>query len=534
MSFIYDFAMDFMTEQRGIFVTIFLMPISVIWDLWFAIRAWVIMKLYSAPELHKQRVKKASDQVRQATANAKPGTKLCTARGGWLSISPSLRPYKKVATNIEINMYDILELNEAEKYVHVEPMVNMGHLSHYLIPHGYTIPVLPEMDDLTVGGLFMGTGIEASSHKYGLFDDFVLEAEVILASGEVVTCSKTQNRELFDALPWSYGTLGFLVSCKIKVIPCKPYIRIEYRGCQTRKQSVDLFTEASCAENPPDFVEGISYSPEKMVVMTSNMVEASEVENDKVNNIGLWFKPWYFKHVEKMLEMSSPDKPHVEYIPLRQFYHRWTSAIFWELEQIIPFGNHPLYRALLGWFTPSVALLKLTQTPAIKKLYDEQHVIQDMLVPISKMSEALDVFEEHYQIYPLWCCPYRQYDYSDGNTEHRHFLRKPLNTNKEGYEMYVDLGAYGVPRSCIEKRPFDIVKASRAVEQYVSDVHGSQMLYATSYLSRDEFRTMFNHKHYDEMKRKVDPNDVFPQVYEKVCKGAMKFWQDQAGDKKLD
>jgi len=29
----------------------------------------------------------------------------------------------------------------------------MGMLSAFLIPKGYTIPVLPEMDDLTVGGL---------------------------------------------------------------------------------------------------------------------------------------------------------------------------------------------------------------------------------------------------------------------------------------------------------------------------------------------------------------------------------------------
>ncbi|GBG27560.1 Delta24-sterol reductase [Hondaea fermentalgiana] len=534
MGFLYDMAVNFMTEQRGIFVTVFLMPVSVVWDIMFALRSWLIMALYSAPELHKQRVQEASAQVRDATTNAPPGTKLCTARGGWLSISLSLRPYKKVATNISINMYDILELNETESYVHVEPMVNMGQLSHYLIPRGYTIPVLPEMDDLTVGGLFMGTGIEASSHKFGLFDEFVIEAEVILASGEVVTCSKTQNRDLFDALPWSYGTLGFLVSCKIKVIPCKPYIRIEYRGCHNKKQGLELFTKASCMDIPPDFVECIAYSSETMVVMTSDMVDEDAVEKDKINKIGRWYKPWYFKHVEKMLEISSPEKPHVEYIPVRQFFHRWTSAIFWELEQIIPFGNHPLYRALLGWFTPSVALLKLTQTEAIRKTYEEQHIVQDMLVPISKTSEALDVFDTHYQIYPLWICPYRQYDYSDATTEHRHFLRKPNKPNKEGYEMYVDLGAYGVPRPCLEKKPFDVIKSSRAVEKYVTEANGSQMLYATSYLSRDEFREMFNHAHYDKMKQKVDPNDFFPQVYEKVCKGAMNFWQAKAGDKKLD
>ena len=30
---------------------------------------------------------------------------------------------------------------------------------------GWTIPIVPELDDLTVGGLVMGTGIETSSHR---------------------------------------------------------------------------------------------------------------------------------------------------------------------------------------------------------------------------------------------------------------------------------------------------------------------------------------------------------------------------------
>ena len=48
----------------------------------------------------------------------------------------------------------------------------MGQLSRTLNHIGWTIPILPELDDLTIGGLVMGTGIETSSHKYGLFQVF--------------------------------------------------------------------------------------------------------------------------------------------------------------------------------------------------------------------------------------------------------------------------------------------------------------------------------------------------------------------------
>ena len=58
-------------------------------------------------------------------------------------------------------------------------MVTMGQLNRTLNRLGWTIAVLPELDDLTVGGMVMGTGIETSSHKYGLFQvrfHYVLKA----------------------------------------------------------------------------------------------------------------------------------------------------------------------------------------------------------------------------------------------------------------------------------------------------------------------------------------------------------------------
>ena len=165
-------------------------------------------------------------------------------------------------------------------------------------------------------------------------------------------------------------------------------------------------------------------------------------------------------------------------------------------------------------------------------MYEKQHVIQDMLVPMKKMKDSLEVFHNSYQIYPLWICPYRAYDNGSKGVPHRNFLKIPkdlsANRNEDDgskYEMYVDLGAYGVPAAVKEKRSFDIVSVSRSVEQYITGIHGFQMLYADSYLSYDEFREMFDHTHYDEMKAKFDPRGGFPEVYDKVCKGAKKYWE---------
>merc|ERR1739844_7398 len=104
-------------------------------------------------------------------------------------------------------MNDILEVNIQERTVTVEPMVTMGLLVPELMRQGWTLPVVPELEELTVGGMIAGTGVESSSHHSGLFQEFFIELEVILASGAVVKCSRNEREELFQAFFWSYGTL---------------------------------------------------------------------------------------------------------------------------------------------------------------------------------------------------------------------------------------------------------------------------------------------------------------------------------------
>ena len=504
----------FATEHRSWLVIFVVAPMSLIFDTVLKFRAWYVQTFFSAPELHNQRVADIVAQI-QAWREKNDGTKLCTARPGWESISPGYRAYKASSTRIRINLRDILSLVREAMTVRCEPMVSMGQISHYLVAKGLTLPLVPEMDDLTVGGLTMGVGIEGSSHKYGLMDDTVVSYEVVLADGSVVTASADENEELFRALPWSYGTLGFLVSVTLRVVPCKPFVRLTSYPCHTHDAGVRVFTEKATAENPTDFVESLAYSFDRSVVMTGEMVDKSEVDSSKLNAIGWWFKPWFYKHVETALQS---DEPRVEFIPLRQYYHRHTKSIFWELEQMCPLGNHPVFRWLFGMLMPpKVSFLKLTQTETLREMYEKQHVIQDMLVPVSDMSATLQNFQQHYNLYPLWICPHRHYD------KPGHFLRRPNNPEFEDpqhgrYEMYVDLGAYGIPRKVLDKQPFDIVHENRAVEDFVHSRNGFQMLYADTYRTRAEFRAMFDHTHYDAMRERYGALEAFPEVFDKVKK----------------
>merc|ERR1712111_218373 len=105
-----------------------------------------------------------------------------------------------------------------------------------------------------------------------------------------------------------------------------------------------------------------------------------------------------------------------------------------------------------------------------------------MLVPVGKLRESLEVFDDLAKIYPIWLCPFKL---PNGPG----MLKTPSGED----EMFVDVGVYGVPK----REGFDGVKTTRKVEEYVRNVQGYQMMYADSYMTKDEFRAMFDHTLYD-------------------------------------
>ena len=58
-------------------------------------------------------------------------------------------------------------------------------------------------------------------------------------------------------------------------------------------------------------------------------------------------------------------------VPKREYLLRHNKAIFWVIESMIPFGNHPLFLLLLGWMLPpKPAFMKITTTPISEYKYN--------------------------------------------------------------------------------------------------------------------------------------------------------------------
>ena len=140
-----------MTEYRSLMVVVLALPLSMMWDLLLYLR-WQWAAYTKVPVLHATRVERVVEQIK-----ARPkGMRMCTGRPGWQCMSLSYRNYKSSMHQIDavVDMIDIvsLDLKSETMSITVEPLVTTGQLTGALLHLGYTLPVVPEMDGLWLGG----------------------------------------------------------------------------------------------------------------------------------------------------------------------------------------------------------------------------------------------------------------------------------------------------------------------------------------------------------------------------------------------
>ena len=81
---------------------------------------------------------------------------------------------------------------------------------------------------------------------------------------------------MFYSVPWSYGTLGFLVAAELSIIPAKKYVQLEYTPITNRKDLGHLLPAAASSEEKFDFVETLLYNKDGAVLMKGRLTDHCE------------------------------------------------------------------------------------------------------------------------------------------------------------------------------------------------------------------------------------------------------------------
>ncbi|XP_078448530.1 cell elongation protein / DWARF1 / DIMINUTO (DIM) [Wolffia australiana] len=520
---------DYFVRFRWIIVIFVVLPISAtLYLLTYLGDVWSCSKSFQRRQReHDENVKKVMNRLKQR--DPKRDGLVCTARKPYFAVGMRNVDYKR-ARHFEVDLSafrNVLDIDRERMVARVEPLVDMGHITRVTVPMNLALAVVAELDDLTVGGLINGYGIEGSSHIYGLFSDTVVALELVLADGRLVRATKdNEYSDLFYAVPWSQGTIGLLVAAEIKLIPIKEYMRLTYTPVRgTLRDVAQAYADSFAPRDKdpgkvPDFVEGMVYSASEGVMMTGRYASKEEARRrgNIINSVGWWFKPWFYQHAEKALTKGE----FVEYIPTREYYHRHTRCLYWEGKLILPFGDQFWFRWLLGWLMPpKVSLLKATQGEAIRNYYHDMHVIQDLLVPLYKVPDALEWVHREMEVYPLWLCPHRLFKlpvktmiYPEPGFELHH-----RQGDTQFAQMFTDIGVYYAPAAVLRGEEFNGIEAVRRLEQWMIENHSFQPQYAVSELSEKDFWRMFDAELYEACRRKYKAVGTFMSVYYKSKKG---------------
>lgn len=386
---------------------------------------------------------------------------------------------------------DIISIDKRNAIAEVEGMATYEKIFDETSAHGFMPAVVPQLKSITIGGAVSGGGIESSSFKEGLVHESVTEMDILLSDGNTVVCTRENKyKDLFLGFPNSYGTLGYTLKLKIKLIPIKKYVKITH----LRHDNLINFFHAlkeHCDHRNVDFIDGTLFSEKELYLTLGEFVDQAPEVSD-YTYMGIYYK--------------SIKEKNIDYLTSYNYIWRWDTDWFWCSKHF--FVQNPAVRFIMGRkrlrSSTYSKLMKLNhQYPLFDLLSGifnkRESVIQDVQIPIDNCKEFIDFFQKEIRINPIWVCPTRAHD------RNIVFDLYKMNTDK----LYVNFGFWDVI-----KTRFDGYH-NRKVEKMVKQLNGKKSLYSSSYYSEEEFWELYNKSAYDRLKSKYDPVNVFPNLYEK-------------------
>ena len=226
---------------------IIVVPLSAALRLRTSLRRWWISMFReiggkAAKEQHEANVEKIASQLRGWNSDGRQ-RKLRTARPNWAAMSLKLGSNKDdchlIATS---ELKQIIAIDVENLTITAEPGVTMGELTDVLLPLGLALQTHVEMESITLGGIAMGFGIETNSFRYGFFQESVLEYSFLDSMAKQHTVTADSAPEVFYALPWSHGTLGFLTRLVVRLVRTKPFVRMVYEPTKSAAQLTERLT----------------------------------------------------------------------------------------------------------------------------------------------------------------------------------------------------------------------------------------------------------------------------------------------------
>lgn len=406
------------------------------------------------------------------------------------------------AVQLDVSGFDgVLDVDPLTRTADVQGMTTYEQLVDATLPLGLMPLVVPQLKTITIGGAVTGLGIESSSYRNGLVHESVRELEILTGDGRVVVARPdNEHRALFHGFPNSYGTLGYALRLVIELEPVRPFVRLRHVPFTERtvyfSTMAAVCDERSYEGEPVDFIDGTVFGGDELYLTLGTFVDDAPAISD-YKGMGIYYR--------------SLQRRRVDHLTVRDYLWRWDTDWFW-CSRVFGVQNPRVRRLVPKRLLRSDNYWKLVD---IEKRYGllrrldrfrgrppEEHVVQDIEVPIERARDFFDFLVREIPISPFWVCPLRQ---RDPTARWDLYSLDPSVT-------YVNFGFWStVP---LAEGQADGTH-NRRVEHVVEELGGRKSLYSTSFYEPDEFWRLYNGDAYAALKREYDRDDRLADLYEK-------------------
>jgi FAD/FMN-containing dehydrogenase len=118
--------------------------------------------------------------------------------------------------------FHAMSLDARRQILHVGSGARWSQVIPYLDARGYSVEVMQAFNDFSVGGS-MSVNCHGWQHNHAPFASTVESFRLMKADGTIVTCSRTENRDLFSLVLGGYGLFGVILDADVHVVPNERY-----------------------------------------------------------------------------------------------------------------------------------------------------------------------------------------------------------------------------------------------------------------------------------------------------------------------
>lgn len=123
---------------------------------------------------------------------------------------------------LQTNCFDhFIKFDTKEGLLTAEAGITLREILKVIVPQGWFLPVTPGTSFVTLGGAIASDVHGKNHHLSGTFGQYVKFLKVLLGTGDIVTASPSENKDLFRATCGGMGLTGVIVTATIQLIPIK-------------------------------------------------------------------------------------------------------------------------------------------------------------------------------------------------------------------------------------------------------------------------------------------------------------------------